>query len=716
MQRLVSLCLLVVLGAASAVADEGMWLYNRFPSQKMKQKYGWAPTQQWLDHLRLSSVRMGASGSFVSPDGLVFTNHHVGAGCVHDISTPEHDYMKEGFYAGPDRTKEPKCPGLQVQNLVDILDITGQVQEAARPGMSEAEAGTAQRTLMSKLEKECSNAEQNIRCETVTLYSGGMYNLYKYKVYKDVRLVMAPEFEIAFFGGDPDNFTYPRYDLDITFLRAYENGQPARTENYLRFSKTGVKEGDLVFVSGHPGSTGRLLTHAQKEYLRDIAYPHRLKTLQRGIESLLQFSAESPENARAAERVLFGYQNSFKALTGYQAGLENKSLMEKDAAAEAKLRAAVAKDPKLKEYAGAWDAVATAVKFQRENFKRNTYIEGAVSGRLAAYARNLVRVAAEKQKPSDERMRGYQDQLLPALQAQLLSTAPIYKSLEKLQMTAAFEELVAGFGPDDAFVQSVLEGKSPAARAEELISGTKLDDVAVRKELWEGGQAAVEASQDPLVALLRKIDPAAREVRKALEDRVDSVVRTAGGQIAKARFAVYGENVAPDATGTLRLSYGVTKGYTAGGKKVRYFTTMGEAFEHEKANGAKPPYALPKSWHAAKDKLNLATPFNTVNTADSIGGNSGSPVVNKQGEIIGILFDGNIESLPWNFFFDDAVGRSVLTDSRAVIESLQKIYNAQPLAEELTGGSTVKVPGTGKPAPAKPAANEKPSETSKPAA
>ena len=680
---LLLLVALLLAVACSAFADEGMWLYEKFPTAKVKQKYGWAPDQKWLDHVRLASVRMGASASFVSPDGLVFTNHHVGAGCVHDISTAQHDYMKEGFYAEPG--KEPKCPGLQVSVLTDIRDITADVQAAAAAGMSEAEAGEAQRKVMSKLEKDCSDPANGVRCETVTLYSGGMYHLYKYKVYRDVRLVMAPEFDAAFFGGDPDNFTYPRYDLDICFFRIYENDKPLHSEHFLPFSTTGVKEGDLIFVSGNPGSTGRLLTYSQMTYLRDVAYPSRLKSLKRSIDSLLAFSAQSDDNARAAERVLFGSQNSFKAITGYQSGLLDKKLMAQKEADEKKFRDTIEADPKLRESSVAFAAIDKAVDFQRKNYSRNAYVETPVGGRLAGIARALVRVADEKQKPNEQRMRGFQDQQLPAIQAQLMSPAPIFKPLELLQVTNSLTDLLEAFGPDDAFVKQVLNGKSPADRAAELINGTKLDDIAFRKELWDGGAAAVNASVDPLIVLMKQVDGESRNVRKAYEDNVDAIIRKNGGIIAKARFAIYGDAIAPDATGTLRINYGVVKGYTLDGKHIPYFTTFAGAFDHEKTHGAKFPYVLPKSYHAAKDsgKLKLDTPIDTVNTADSIGGNSGSPTVNKNGEIVGILFDGNIESLPWNFFYDDTVGRTVLTDSRGIIEALQHIYSAQPLADEL---------------------------------
>jgi hypothetical protein len=678
-----TLLLAVLLFAGSAAADEGMWLYNAFPTAKVKASYKYTVTQPFLDHLRLSSVRMGASASFVSPDGLVFTNHHVGAGCVHNLSTAAHNYIKDGFYA-PSRDQEPRCPGISVQNLLEIRDITPDVQAAAKQGMSDADAGAAQRAVMSRLESSCSDAANNIRCETVTLYSGGLYHLYKYKRYTDVRLVMAPEFDAAFFGGDPDNFTYPRYDLDITFFRVYENGKPIHVENYLPFTTAGVKEGDLVFISGHPGSTGRLLTTAQLAFLRDVSYPARLKQLKQNIDMLLAFSAESPENARAAERVLFGAQNSYKAITGYNAGLNDAATFARKKAEEDKLRHDVAADPKLKNAADAWNEIAAAMQWQRDNFKRlNWQGDAAIPGSFANYARTLVRLAAELPKPSEQRIRGYQDQNLPTIEQSLASTAPLSRPLEIRQLTLAFASLQENLGTESDFVKLVLAGKSPSERASEVINGSHLDDPAFRRELYKGGKVAVDAAADPMIVLLRQTDPIARAARKDLEDHVDSIVRKNGALIAKARFALYGTGVAPDATGTLRLSYGTVKGYTENGQKIPFFTTFAGAFEREAAHGAKPPYQLPASYHRAKDKLDLNTVLDTVTTGDSIGGNSGSPVVNTRGEIVGILFDGNIQSLPWNFEFNDEVGRSVLTDSRAVIESLRKIYNAAPLADEL---------------------------------
>jgi len=679
----------VLLCTGCALADEGMWLFNAFPAAQVKARYKYTVTQPFLDHLQLSSVRMGASASFVSPDGLVMTNHHVGAGCVHNLSSDSHDYIKNGFYAAT-REQEAHCPGLEVQNLIEISDVTSEVQKAGKPNMTDAEVGTAQRAAMSRIESECSDTAKNIRCETVTLYSGGLYHLYKYRRYTDVRLVMAPEFSAAFFGGDPDNFTYPRYDLDITFFRVYENGKPASVEHYLPFTTGGVKEGDLVFTSGHPGSTGRLLTSSQLDYLRQIGYPARIKVLKQTIDKLLAFSAESPENARAAERALFAAQNSYKAFNGYIAGLSDPATIARKKAEEDKLRKEVAGSAKLKNSANAWDEIATAMQWQRENFKRLTWeSDMAIPGSFANFARTLVRLATELPKPSDSRLRGYQDQFIPSIENSLKSTAPLSRPLEIRQVTLALTNVQENLGSDDEFVRQLLAGKTPAERAAEVINGSHLDDPAFRNELYKGGKTAIDAAADPMIRLLKEIDPMTRATRTDLEDHVESVVRRNGALIAKARFELHGTSVAPDATGTLRLSYGSVKSYTENGKKVPFYTTFGGAFEHEAAHGGKQPYVLPASYQRANDnadrsgKLDLNTVLDTVNTCDIIGGNSGSPVVNTKGEIVGIVFDGNIESLAWNFQFEDEVGRAVITDSRAIIESLRKIYHAAPLADEL---------------------------------
>jgi Peptidase S46 len=688
MKRFVSLVLACTFFCSTgAFADEGMWLYNEPPKDKIKAKYGFELTQQWLDHVRLSSVRFnnGGSGSFVSTDGLTFTNHHVGAACVQQLSTEGHDYIKSGFSAKT-QAEEAKCPNLELNQLVGIEDVTDKINAGVKSGMSAAEIGAAQRAAMSQVEKDCTTST-GLCCDVVIFYSGQVYNLYKYKKYTDVRLVFAPEFDIAFFGGDPDNFTYPRYDLDITFFRVYENDKPAHIDNYLKWSPTGVKEGDLIFVSGHPGNTGRLLTMAQLEFLRDVQYPTALKVYARRIALLQEFGKQSEENARIAKEDLFGLQNSQKAITGYQSGLLDKSIMGQKAADEAKLRASFKADPKNAGVADPWEEIAQAIKTQQEIFSNLSYLERmrAFPSHLAQFARTLVRAADEKPKPNPDRLREFRDSALPSLEQQLFSTEPIYKNLETTLLADALSEMQESLGKDNPDVQKVLQGKSPADAAKDLIANTKLDDVAVRKQLYQGGKAAIDASTDPLIIVMRAIDPDARAARKEFEDKVDSVVRRDGGAIAKARFAQSGFTQPPDATFTLRLSYGVVKGYEENGKAIPFATNIGGAYEHAAEHGSQPPYNLPESWLKSKSKLDLKTPFNFVSTADIIGGNSGSPTINKKGEVVGIIFDGNIESLPWNFAYSDVQGRAVSVDSRGIQEALWKVYGATALADELMG-------------------------------
>jgi hypothetical protein len=688
MKRFLSICLaLSFLCSTVASADEGMWLYNEAPKDKIKAKYGFELTQAWLDHVRLSSVRFnnGGSGSFVSADGLTFTNHHVGAGCVQQLSTEGHDYIKTGFYAKT-QAEEAKCPNLELNQLVGIEDVTEKVNAGVKPEMSAADAGTAQRSAMSQIEKDCSTSS-GLRCDVVTFYSGQVYNLYKYKKYTDVRLVFAPEMDMAFFGGDPDNFTYPRYDLDITFFRVYEDGHPAHLDNYLRWSRTGVKNNELIFVSGHPGNTSRMQTMAQLEFTRDVNYPSTLAMLKRRIALLQDFSKQSEENARIAKEDIFGMQNGQKAITGYDAGLLDKSLWDAKAADEAKLRAAYKADAKNAGKADPWDAIAQAMKLQHEIFFQLFYLErlrGFASG-LPQTARILVRAAAEKAKPNGDRLREYRDSGLPSLEQQLFSTAPVYKSLDTVLLADSLAEMQDALGKDNPDVQKVLNGKTPADAAKDMIAGTKLDDVAVRKQLYEGGEAAIEASNDPLIVAMRAIEPDARTARKQFDDKIDSVVRFNGTLIAKARFVQSGFSQAPDATFTLRLSYGAVKGYKENGKDIPYFTVMGGAYEHAAEHGNEAPYKLPESWMNAKAKIDLKTPFNFVSTADIIGGNSGSPTVNKKGEVVGIIFDGNIQSLSANFAYSEVQSRAVSVDSRGIQEALRKIYGAGALADELSG-------------------------------
>lgn len=700
MKRFLAICcaFLFCLTTYTALADEGMWLFNNFPKDKVKEKYGFEPSQAWLDHVRLSSVRFnnGGSGSFVSADGLTFTNHHVGAVCVQGLSTGGHDYMKTGFYAST-QAEEAKCPDLELNQLLGIEDVTARINADVNPGMSPAEAGKAQRAAMASVETNCANST-GLRCDVVPLYSGEVFNLYKYKKYTDVRLVFAPEFDIAFFGGGPDNFTYPRYDLDITFFRVYENGKPAHINHYLQWSKTGVKDGDLIFVSGNPGSTGRLRTVSQLEFLRSVDYPSRLQRYARRLAAFREFSTQSTENARIAGEEIFRYENSQKAVTGYLEGLDDKELMGAKLIEEQKLRAAVEADAKEQSEIGdPWAAIAQAMQVQTAIYPQLTYLERRLphpfDSDLANIARHLVRAADERSKPNGERLREYRDSALASLEQQLFSTAPIYKSLEAMMLAENLAEIQDTLGRNNPVVQRILNGRTAAATAKELIDGTKLDDVAVRKQLYQGGEEAIRTSSDPLIVFMLSIEPEARAVRKRFDDEVESVERTEGAKIARVRFAEHGFTEPPDAGFTLRLSYGAVKGYIENGKPIPCLTPMGGAYQHAAEQGEKPPYELPTSWMKAKSRIDTSTPLDFVSTADIIGGNSGSPTVNQAGEVVGIIFDGNIQSLPWNFAYSDKIGRAVSVDARGIQEALRHIYGATALADELLqGGATAPPP------------------------
>lgn len=669
------------LPGIAASSDEGMWLLNDFPFQRFQSKYGFAPSQEWLHHVQLSSVRFpgGCSGSFVSSHGLVMTNHHCVHSCVQQISTKAHDHVADGFVATAE-ADEVRCPAMEIDQLVGITDVTERVQGAAK-GLAAQAANDAQKSVMSKIEKECATGD-TVRCDVVTLYHGGRYHLYTYKRFQDVRLVLAPELAIAFFGGDPDNFNFPRYDLDTSFVRVYEGGKPAVTEQYFRWAKDGAKEEDLTFVAGHPGTTNRLLTVAELEYLRDEALPARLMRLAEARGVLTQFQGRGKEQKRISSAMLFGVENGIKALRGRYQALD-RDFMASKRAEEAALRSRVDGDPQAKvNYGGAWDAIAAAQVKKRALRKPYTMIESGAGfwSQLVTYARTIVRASEELPKPNEARYREFADSKLTALRQQVLSTAPVFDDLEILTLALSLTQLREELGADDPFVKKVLGKDSPSAVAERLIRGTKLKDLQLRKSLFDGGKAAVEASTDPMIAFARLIEPDARAIRGEAENEVEAVEKRSSESIAKARFEVYGTSVYPDATFTLRLSYGQVRGWQENGKAVRPLTTLGGAFARH--TGAE-PFALPKSWLDARSKLNLDTPFNFCTTNDIIGGNSGSPVINKDGEIVGLIFDGNIHSLGGDYFFDERLNRAVALHSSAILEALDKVYGARRLRDEL---------------------------------
>ncbi len=669
-----------------ASADEGMWLFNQPPTTILQQRYGFTPTPQWLEHLQKASVRFnsGGSGSFVSPDGLVMTNHHVAADCIAKLGSQEHDYISTGFHARS-KGEELKCADEELNVLESIEDVTQRVQAAVKPGASAGEAELARRAAINTIEKE-SLDKTKLRSDVVTLYNGGAYHLYRYKRYTDVRLVFAPEKAAAFFGGDTDNFEYPRYDLDIAFFRAYENGQPAKVADYLKWNAGGPQENELIFVSGNPGRTDRLDTVKHLEFLRDVFNVYQLNTLRRREITLENYSGRSLENARRGEDLLFGYQNSRKAYLGMQGGLQDPAIMNSKRSQEEKLRQAVAGDAKLNaQYGKAWDQVAAAINAWRPMFLRHRLIETGTGfwSDLFILARDLVRVTEESTKPNAQRLREYAEARLPSLKDQLFSTAPIYPDLEIARLTDSLGMMAELLGADDPMVRKILAGKSPSERAAELVRGTKLADVALRKQLFEGGVKAIQASGDPMIKLALEVDPEARQLRKAYEAQVQEPLRQAYGSIARARFAIYGTSVYPDATFTLRLAFGPAKGYTENGQPVAWVTKMGDTFAHAAEHGNMGAFAIPKSWIEARNKLNPDTPFNFVNTADIIGGNSGSPVVNKNGELVGIIFDGNIQSLVLDYIYTEDQSRAVAVDSAAIVEALKTIYGADDILGEI---------------------------------
>ena len=680
--------------AASGFADEGMWLFNAPPLKQLKEKYQFEPTQQWLEHLQKASVRFnsGGSGSFVSANGLVITNHHVGADTLQKMSDAQHNYLKDGFYART-QAEEIKSTDLELNVLMSIEDVTTRVNGAVKPGMTNDQASSARSSVIAAIEKE-SKDKTGLRSDVVTLYQGGAYHLYRYKRYDDVRLVFAPEQQIAFYGGDPDNFEYPRYDLDVCIFRVYESGQPAKIDNFLKWNSRGPSDGELTFVSGSPGKTDRQLTVDELADTRDRWLPYLLRLFNRREVLELAYGARSFENARKTRDDLFGDQNNRKRYDGYLAGLLDPQIWAQLQAREQKLRDAIARDPKLRSTAGAYDRIKNAQAEIAKNAPLYNYLEQerpipvgyrgprAFFGNLFEYARLLLRAVDERTKPNGERIPQFRDSALDSLELELFSSEPIYDDYETLRLTDSLTDFATQFGADDPLVKKVLGGKSPHDRAVELVSGTKLKDVAVRKDLYAKDAAALQAAHDPMIDVARLLDGPAREAKK-IHDAQDEIKKQAYSEIAKARFAIEGTGSNPDATFTLRLSYGTVRGYEQDGKQIPAFTDFAGLYQRSAEHDNRPPFDLAKRWVDKKASLNLATHFNFVSDADIIGGNSGSPVVNKENEFVGIIFDGNIQSLVLNCIYTDTQARAVSVDSAAIIEALRNVYDAQPLVDEL---------------------------------
>jgi len=693
--KLASIAIGCLIGfPVAAAADEGMWLFNAPPLKQLKEKYNFEPTPQWLEHLQKASVRFnsGGSGSFVSENGLVITNHHVGADTLQKISSQEHNYLRDGFYART-QTEEIKSTDLELNVLMSMEDVTARVNGAVKPGMTSDQASSARNSAIAAIEKE-SKDKTGLRSDVVTLYRGGDYHLYRYKRYDDIRLVFAPEQQMAFFGGDPDNFEYPRFDLDICFFRVYENGQPAKIDNFLKWNARGPSDGELTFVSGSPGKTDRQLTLDELADTRDRWLPYLLRMFNRREVLELAYSARSFENARKARDDLFGDQNNRKRYDGYLAGLLDPQTWSALRAREQKLRDAIGRDPKLKSTTAAYDRIKRAEAEIAKNAPLYNYLEQerpstvgyrgprAFSGNLFKYARLLVRTIDERAKPNGERIPAFRDSAHESLELELFSTEPIYDDYEILRLNDSLTDFASQFGADNPLVQKVLAGKSPHAHAVELVSGTKLKDLAARKDLYGKEAAALQASHDPMIDLARLIDRPARDARK-IYDAQEETKKQAYSEIAKARFAIEGTSNYPDATFTLRLSYGTVRGYEQDGKQIPAFTDFAGLYQRSAEHDNKPPFEIPQRWIDKKSALDLSTHFNFVSDADIIGGNSGSPVVNKAGEFAGIIFDGNIQSLVLDCIYTDTQARAVSVDSAAITEALRKVYDANALADEL---------------------------------
>ncbi len=669
-------------------ADDGMWLFSAPPRQILKDKYGFELTDTWLEHVQKASVRFnsGGSASFVSGDGLVITNHHVGFDSLQKLSTKEKNYVRDGFLAKT-LADEPKCVDLEVNQLISIEDVTARVKTGVPEKAGADEAFAARRKVNAEIEKD-TKEKTGLSTDVVTKYQGGAYHLYRYKRYTDVRLVFAPEQQIAFFGGDPDNFEFPRYDLDICLFRIYEDGKPIQPPHFLKFSTTGAAEGELTFVSGNPGGTSRQLTMAELNYIRDNNAPFVDSLLKRRDVLLTAWGGRSAENARRSKEDLFGIQNSRKVYDGRLAALYDPAFVAAKAKAENDLRNRLSANPeKFAEALAAFDKIASAQKTIATVAPQMRYLEGNAGFYCDSYgiARQLLRAGDEKPKPNGERLREYGDAGLPSFEQQLFSEKPIYEDLEIILLADAMQAFSQQFGATDPLVVKVLAGKSPRQRASELIKSTKVRDVAFRKKLYEGGASAVSAANDPMIELARLIDPDARAARKVSEAQ-NELKKQAQASLAKAKFILDGTNTFPDATFTLRLSFGVVKGIVEDGVKVPAITTFAGLFARSAEQSNREPFNLPARWVKAKPKLNLNTPFNFTSTQDIIGGNSGSPVVNRAGEFVGIIFDGNLYSLSGDYAYEDVMNRAISVASPAIIESLNKVYDASFLANELING------------------------------
>ena len=665
-----------------------MWTFDAPPLEYWKGRYGFEPSKEWLDHVRLSSVRIpGCSASFVSDKGMVMTNHHCARACITAVSPRDTSYQEAGFVS-PAESGERKCDGYYADQLISTEDVTAKVRSAVTTTVTAKQVEQRDKAI-SDIQTSCQTAT-GLVCQVVTFYQGGKYSLYRYKRYSDVRIVMAPEEGISFFGGDPDNFTYPRYDLDLTLLRVYENGQPMKTEHYLRWNSNGAKEGDLTFVVGNPGSTGRLLTIAQMEYLRDVQYPATLANYKSQIALYKEMAAQSEANKRRYENTIFGLENSQKATKGYNAGLLDPTIMARKAAFEKDFRSRIMAKPDLAaKYGRAWDNISMAQK-ELASIAVLQQFQGFGGGsNLLNLAAGLVRIPEQEKLPDSLRLSQYRAQGMNRMKTQVGQNIQIDPEMEKrllaMQLTMAQKALPA----DDPFLAAALGGRSPEVVAEALVNGTKLGSAEARKALLDGGAAAVLASTDPMIVLARKVNPmATRHAMRAL--RLNTTISANVELVGQAIYAAYGESLPPDATFTLRISDGLVQGFPYNGTIAPYKTSFYGLFARSAEFDDQPPFKLPARWQAARTTVDMTTPMDFVLTGDIIGGNSGSPVINRAGEVVGLIFDGNIEMLPNRFIFTDEVSRSVAVHTKGIVEALRKVYGAARLADEVEAAGAKK--------------------------
>lgn len=677
-------CALFAFGAGVASADEGMWLLNQPPKKQLAASFDFSPDDAWFLHLQRSAVRLsdGGSASVVSADGLVMTNHHVAFSQISKLSTAERNLVEEGFIARS-HDEELPCPDLEALILWEVEDVTERVKAAAA-GLSAAAGEAARRQVISEIES-ASNESTGLHSQVVTLYGGGLYHLYRYKRYVDVRLVMAPHGDAAYFGGDVDNFEFPRFNLDVTFLRLYEDDKPVRPQHHLSFEVGGVDDGDPVFVVGHPGRTQRTYTVDHLRFLRDVSYPSIMQSLYRAEVELEVFASQSEEHGRIANRNLLGVKNGRKGLGGKLRALQNPAIFAGKKAEEQRLRDAVMGNPTYKKQWGeGWDLVEQSLQTYGDMFADYSTLEQRPLGgsRLFGIARTIVRMTAELEKPSGERLKQYRDSNLASVELRLFSPAPIYEKLEVLQLSTGLAMLAETLGGEDPLVLGALDGRSLDDRARQLVQETALMDVEERRRLVDGGIAAVKASDDPMIRLARRVDAPARELHRRFEDEVQSLQNKGYDVLSAARFAVFGDSVYPDATFTLRFSVGRVAGFEQEGETIAPFTDFNGLFERSAAQPGE-DFELPAIWHEKKSELDLQTPFNFVSTNDIIGGNSGSPIVDRDGDVVGLIFDGNRYSFVWDTVFSAERGRAVSVDVRGIVESLRTIYRADELLGEL---------------------------------